>query len=157
MFIWSIRASSLKFIIALSLCVTVLGALVIILPFPGEGESVSAGNINFDGINSEEDVRTFLSSFGWELKSTAPISESVTIPDEFDKVFVNYNEIQKKQGLDLSKYKRKTVTRYTYEVSNFKGYDGTVYANVIVYRGRVIGGDICSASPDGFVLGFQGE
>jgi hypothetical protein len=70
-------------------------------------------------------------------------------------VFTGYNEIQKRQGLDLSKYKKKNVMRYTYEVKNYKDYDGTVYANIIVYRNKVIGGDICSADVTGFIHGFE--
>ncbi|MBO5744934.1 MAG: DUF4830 domain-containing protein [Clostridia bacterium] len=157
MFIWSVRASSLKFIIACVLCVGVVGALIAIIPFTDGGRVVMAG-VNFDGINGEEDVRNFLTSLGWTVsQEKSPVTEEVTIPDEFDRVFVNYNEIQKRQGLDLSKYKRKKVTRYTYEVTNYEGYEGTVYANVIVYRGRVVGGDLCSAAPDGFVCTLQGE
>ena len=30
-------------------------------------------------------------------------------------------------------------------------------ANVLVYRGRVIGGDICTADVSGFVRGFDGK
>lgn len=157
MFIWSIRASSLKFIISCVLSVMVVGALIIVIPFTeSTGESVMAG-VNFDGINGAEDVKGFLESLGWSLKEGDGISEEVTIPDEFDKVFVNYNEIQKRQGLDLSKYKRKKVTRYTFEVTNYPEYEGTVLANVIVYRNRVVGGDICSGDPDGFVCTLQGD
>ena len=65
------------------------------------------------------------------------------------------NEIQKEQGLNLLKYKRKKLTRYTFEVKNYEGYDGRVLANVLVYRGKVVGGDICSADIDGFVHGFE--
>ena len=79
----------------------------------------------------------------------------VTIPAQFDKVFAGYNELQKSQGLDLSKYKKKAVTRYTFAVTNYDGYEGTVYANVLTHRGRVIGGDICSADVNGFIHGFE--
>ena len=65
-----------------------------------------------------------------------------------------YNEIQKQQGLDLTKYQKKTVTRYTYKVTNYPGYDETVYANVITFRGNVIGGDICTADSKGFLHTF---
>ena len=57
--------------------------------------------------------------------------------------------------LDLSKYKKKNVMRYTYEVTNYEGANGTVYANILVYRNRVIGGDICSADMKGFIHGFE--
>ena len=49
------------------------------------------------------------------------------------------------------------MTRYTFVVSNYDGYDGKVYANVLVYRNKVVGGDICSAeiTGDAFVHGFE--
>ena len=81
--------------------------------------------------------------------------KTVTIPSEFDKVFAAYNELQKEQGLNLSKFKNKEVTRYTFSVTNYPDYDGTVYANVLVYRNRVIGGDVCSADVNGFIHGFE--
>ena len=64
---------------------------------------------------------------------------------------LGYNEIQKDQGLDLSKYAKKKVTRYTYTLKDYNEYDGEVYVNLLVYRGRVIGCDVSSADPEGFV------
>lgn len=158
MFIWSVRASSLKFIAAVVLSLVILTTMIIIIPSAdGDGDITVSGNINYDSINNQEDIIKFIEEFGWKVDQTPIEKETVTIPDQFDKVFVNYNEIQKKQGLDLSLYKRKTVTRYTYTVTNYPDYQGTVYANVIVYKNRVIGGDICSAAPEGFVFGFNGK
>ena len=45
----------------------------------------------------------------------------------------------------------------TFVVTNYPDYEGTVYANVLVYRNRVIGGDVCSADVTGFVVGFNGN
>ena len=74
-----------------------------------------------------------------------------TLPAEFDRVLAGYNEIQKQQGLDLSRYAKKTLTRYTYTVTNYEGYEGTVYINLLQHRDRIVGCDICSADPAGFV------
>ena len=57
--------------------------------------------------------------------------------------------------MNLSGYKKKSVRRYTYVIENYPDYEGTVYANVLVYRGKVIGGDVCSADVDGFIHGFE--
>ena len=54
-----------------------------------------------------------------------------------------------------AKYKRKTVSRYTYKVDNYADYSGVVLADVIVYKNKVIGGDICSADVNGFIHGFS--
>ena len=108
-------------------------------------------SISFDNVKSSSDVISFLSQYGWTV-SEAPIEEcEITIPKDFDKVLTSYNEIQKQQGLDLSKYQRKTAKRYTFKVTNYEDYEGTVYANVIVYRNKVIAGDICSADAKGFI------
>ena len=79
----------------------------------------------------------------------------IRIPEEFDKVMKSYNELQKGQGLDLAKYRGKEVTRYTFAVTNYPDYKGTVMANVILWRNRVIGGDLCSSDVTGFIHGFE--
>ena len=144
------------------LAVAALAALVIFVPAyqpvsAGADSSDEAVRISYDRIKTNEDRVKFLSQFGYEVSEDPLETVEITLPEKFDKVYAGYNELQKAQGLDLSKYRRKTVMRYTYEVKNYDGYNGgRVLANVIVYRGRVIGGDVCSADPQGFVHGFEG-
>ena len=107
-----------------------------------------------DKVKDANDVVEFLAQFGWEVTAEPVEVKTVTIPSEFDKVFSAYNEIQKAQGLNLSKFQGKDVTRYTLCITNYPDYEGTVYANVLIYRNRVIGGDVCSADAPGFVHGF---
>jgi len=158
MFIYSLRASTLKFFAVVCVALVTLITLVAFIPeFEGDMSSTVTQNevsYNFDKIKTNEDRINFLSQFGWKVNSDPIESKQITIPSEFDKVFASYNEIQKQQGLDLTRYKNKEVTRYTYEVTNYKGYDGTVYATVIIYRNKVIGGDVCSADVTGFIHGL---
>ena len=160
MFIYSMRASTVKFVSVILLSVVGLVALLALIPTyePTAANLLysNVANIKYDDIKSEDDLVAFLSQFGWTVEKTPHEEREVTIPDEFDKVFTAYNELQKQQGLDLSKYRRKSVKRYTYVITNFPDYDGTVYANLLVYRGKIIGGDICTADVNGFVRGFDG-
>ena len=48
----------------------------------------------------------------------------------------------------------KTVMKYSYRITNYEGCDGEVYATLLVYKNRVIGGDVASAALDGFMHGF---
>ena len=160
MFVYSLRASTLKFFAVICVALVTLITLITFIPDYGSisasatNEQISE-NYNFDRVKTNDDRVAFLSQFGWEV-STQPIeSVEVTIPSSFDKIFVGYNEIQKQQGLDLSRYRKKRVTRYTYEITNYEGYEGKVYANLIVFRGRVIAGDISAADPMGFVTGLE--
>ena len=160
MFVYSLRASTLKFFAVVCVALTALITMITFIPGYNGGDLgyITTGNekeINYDKIRNDEERVKFLEQFGWQVNPTPVESVEITIPEEFDKIFTAYNEIQKRQGLDLSKYKKKKVERYTYEITNHEGEKGKVYANVIVYRNRVIGGDICSARPDGFIHGFE--
>ena len=157
MFIYSLRASTLKFFGVICVALATLITLIAFVPTYGseDAPALKDENISFDKIKTNDDRVEFLAQFGWQVNESPKSSAEVTIPAQFDKIFTGYNEIQKRQGLDLSKYKNKNVMRYTYEITNYDGYDGTVYANLLVYRNRVIGGDICSADVTGFIHGFS--
>ena len=154
MFVYSLRASTLKFFGVVSIALISLLALIILIP-TYDVEASQTASYSYEKIKTDDDVEAFLAQFGWKVGATPTEICEVTIPDEFDKIFTAYNEIQKAQGLNLAKYRRKTVKRYTYEVTNYEGYEGKVYANVLVWRGRVIGGDVCSADVSGFIHGFE--
>lgn len=161
MFVYSIKSSTIKLAAVICLSVAALVTLISVIPtYQPTAASVMYSDVStysFSGVKSNDDRIMFLRQFGIEVDATPVEEEKVTIPGEFDRIFVSYNELQKQQGLDLSKYRRKSVERYTYKVTNHPDYDGTVYANVIVYRGKVIGGDLCSADVNGFVKSFDGK
>ena len=155
MFVYSLRASTLRFFGVIAVSLAVLVTLITLVPTHAADGSEQTASYNYERVKSEDDAENFLAQFGWVVDATPVETVQVTIPSEFDKIFSAYNEIQKEQGLNLLKYKNKKVTRYTYEVKNYEGYDGRVLANVLVYRNRVVGGDICSADVNGFVHGFE--
>ena len=150
MFICSVRASTVKFFAVLAVCFAVLLGLIL----SGNTALVSAsssGAINLSDIKTEDDRVGFIEQFGLKVKGASTESKSFVIPDNFDRVLAGYNEIQKKQGLDISKYSKKKVTRYTYEIESYEDYDGEVLVNLLIYRNRVIGCDVSSADANGFV------
>ena len=163
MFVYSVRASTIKFFGVICVALAALVTLIAFVPtYVGGaeatgGEGVTTKEISYERVKSAEDAQGFLAQFGWQIDAAATKSTVLTIPGEFDKVLSGYNEIQKRQGLDLTKYKNREVTRYTFTVTNYPNYDGTVYANVLVYRNRVIGGDLSTADVMGFVVGFEGK
>lgn len=176
MFIYSLKASTIRFVGIVCIALAALIALIAFVPTYASGGNTTdapAANLSdetgaaadtagdegvtyrYDKVKSADDAAGFLGQFGWVVDAGSAETTQVTIPAEFDKVFAGYNELQKGQGLDLSKYKKKTVTRYTFRVTNYDGWQGDVYANVLVYRNRVIGGDLCSADVTGFIHGFE--
>lgn len=159
MFIYSLRANTVKFFGVI--CVALVALITLIAFIPAyEPDMATSGNaqqqvsVSYSKIKTNEDRIRFLSQFGWEVDAQPLEEKEVVIPAEFDKIFAGYNQIQRAQGLDLGKYKKKKLMRYTYNVTNYDG-EGTVYANLLVYHNRVVGGDICSADTGGFVQGFE--
>ncbi len=161
MFVYSIRATTIKFFgvicVALAALITLIAFVPTYVADSAQTGAEQSQEISYDKVKSAQDAEKFLSQFDWEVDAAQTKTEQVTLPNEFDKVFTGYNELQKRQGLNLSKYRGKNVTRYTFVVTNYQGYEGTVLGNVLVYRNRVIGGDICSADVTGFVVGFEGN
>ena len=157
MFIYSLKASTVKFCAVVCVALATLITLIAFVPVAAVDRDAAASvnaDIDYTGIKTNDDRIKFLSQLGWQVEQEPVEVLEVTVPESFDKIFSSYNEIQKRQGLDLSKYKKKNVTRYTYKITNYDGYDGTVYANILVYRNKVIGGDVCSADVKGFMHGL---
>ena len=157
MFICSVKAGTVKLCSILLLGAVLLTGLILFAsPALSAGMTLSEeSKYSFSGVKTEEDRISFLKQFGWEVKTPAEESTTVTIPAEFDRILLGYNELQRELGLDLTRYKKKTLERYTYEVLNYNGEEGKVYANLFIYRGRVVGGDISSADPEGFVHNLE--
>lgn len=154
MFIYTLKASSIKFFIVLLLSVAVLVTLVSTVPrYENTGE-VAVVTTNYSGVKTEDDRIRFISDFGYTVDSSSE-SRSVVIPEEFDAVFSKYNDLQRAQGLNLKKYQGKSVMRYSYYVNNYKGYDGKVVITLLVYKDRIIGGDVCGLDNAGFLHGFE--
>ena len=117
--------------------------------------ALTVSEVSFKNIRDNGDRIAFLNAFGWEVGADPVAIEEVVIPEEFDGVYAQYNELQRYQGLDLEKYRGKTAKRYTYEVTNYPGNEDNVVANLLIYKNRVIGGDVCSTEYRGLMHGFE--
>ena len=73
-------------------------------------------------------------------------------------MYIDYNEVQKNQGFDLTDYKGRKVTLYTYKITNYEGENEGIVADMLVCDGILIGSDICNTSAEnGFLVGFNGQ
>ena len=150
MFIYSVRARTVKFVGFLILTAALLIGIAVFGSDEGVYASSTAISADYSNMRTNEDRVAFMEGFGLSVDTTPIEEHSFPIPENFDRVILGYNELQKKQGLDLSKYSKKRVTRYTYRVTNHKS-EGEVYANLFIYRGVIVACDISSADPEGFV------
>lgn len=155
MFIYTIKASSLKFFLVLILSVAALVTLISVIPEYDSAGDAAVVAINYGKVKTNGDRVGFISTFGYAVNPEGYETETVKIPETFDAAYVEYNEIQRSQGLNLKSYRGKTVTRYSYYVSNYEGYNGKVIITLLVYKNRIIGGDVTGMDGEGFVHGFE--
>ncbi len=157
MFIYTIKASSLKFFAVLLLSVAALVTLVAVIPEYEAAGDIAVVATNYSGIKTNGDRVKFIEQFGYSVNPETYETEQVVIPEKFDSAYTRYNDIQRAQGLNLKKFKGKKVTRYSYFINNYPNYDGRVMITLLVYKDKVIGGDITGLEGEGFVHGFERE
>lgn len=125
------------------LCVIVSVFLILIQFF-----SVKADYID---VSTNQKRVAYITALGITLQNDEYSKKDTVIPLEFGNVYNKYNTMQKQSGFDLSGYKGKNVTIYTYNCDTYK------VVNLIVYKGRLIGGDICDLQIDGQMLPLKGS
>ena len=126
--------------------------LAIILLFGGSSEETAA---TASTVSANDDRVKFLEDFGWQVTPNPKEASQVRIPEESGEMFRRYNALQKGQGYDLSKFSGKKVMRYVYEINNYPGAQEPVYATVLVYKNKVIGGDVTDTAAQGKIRGFR--
>lgn len=161
MFIISLKASTLKLFGVLAALALVVAAasyegnvarrLTADIPTQNVADNATAKEVT---LSTNEQRVAFLKSLGWEVAGEPSSVSEIIIPQTFNKVYNNYNAIQKEQGYDLTKYRGVRAKRWTYSVSNYPGVADGVRANLLIYNDRLIGGDISSVSLDGFMKGL---
>lgn len=148
MFVFTAKLSRKKLVAAILALVVLVAAIVLLTH---RGADTEASSFSSVVAKTNDDRVAFLNSLGW-LVAEEPIEEqTIIIPTSFTGVYSQYNELQLSQGFDLTKYAGVEAVRYTYSVRNYPSGEDNVVADMIVYRGRVIAGDIQSVGMDGFM------
>ena len=161
MFVVSVSKNKIKKSI-ITAAVVMFVSLCVVLVFKGIYKMQNSGAENGVKVNvtGEEDLLEFISQLGWETDEQPLEVREVVIPEEFDEVYNNYNQIQLSQGYDLEKYAGYRVKRWTFVVRNYPEVspeDDFVRINILVFNNEIIGGDVCSVKLDGFMHGFYKE
>ncbi len=116
--------------------------------------SVTEVNHFLVNARTADDRVGFLAQFGWETEPDPIDVREVTIPGVFDDVYTDYNNIQKPLGFDLELFKGCRVKKWEYAVTNYPGNLRNVKATMLIYDGKVIGGDISSGGAERFIHSF---
>ena len=155
MFIFTAKIRHGKVVLgALGLAVACTAGLLL-FGLPGQQTAIANSTVpNSKGVKTAEDRVAYLEAYGWLVDSDPIAVEELLIPEEFDETYQDYLKLQTDQGFDLTKYCGKRVKRYSYKIQNYPGGDTNVQAALLIYRNTVIGGEVLSSSPGGFIHGL---
>ncbi len=129
---------------AIVLAALILACIILLCSEPASGD-----------IGTIEGAYPIYPSWAGRLNPESEAWEIIILPHEFGDVMAEYNEMQQRQGFDLSPYAGLECERYTYRVTNYPNGDANVLAQIFVCGTRVIGGDIHSTAMDGFMHGIK--
>lgn len=141
-------------IVAIVLIVAVIVALLVTLCAKTGGDAADTAESAASAATNDERV-AYLQALGWEVEADPVETQEVRIPAELPEVLQRYNELQRAQGFDLTRYAGETAKRYVYRVLNFPDTTDSYYATLLVYKDAVIGGDVSAASQNGLMQGLQ--
>lgn len=161
MFIFTVKVKNVKVVrtiliagVALMLIASAC-VLGVINRVPDIAYSESAGEYSV-AIDKDTKVEGFIERLNLtadELYST----KQVYIPAIFNDTYIKYNELQKRQGLDLERYKGKRCTLYVYKLKDYTVDNSDAYISIIVYKDTVIGGHISALLQDATMYTLFGE
>ena len=128
------------------LIVCLIGIIVMIVSITAVFIHGDTDHIEYNGksillrAESIQDQREFASEMGIKLSENPVMIQKVRIPERFSKVYNEYNEEQKKAGFDLTEYKGKKCTLYTYAIKNPVERRKEFY-DILISEGKIIGTD----------------
>lgn len=148
MFIYTAKLSKGKMAIVAAIAAAVI-LLMILLMNRGTGTSMETAAPK---LSTPEARVEYLASCGYTVSPEPLRTQEVLIPKEFTEVYDQYNSLQQSQGFDLLKYRGKKVMQYVYAIENWPEENADpVYATLLVYKNKLIGGDISRGGEDGFL------
>ena len=150
MLVMTTKVDKRKLLIAAAALLAAIAALI----FLGGNDSQPTASMTTPAADTNDARVKFLMDLGWEVTTSPAEATEVRIPRSDDEVFARYNELQKSQGYDLTRYAGKKVMRYVYKINNYPDAKEPVYATLLVYKDKIIGGDITDTTPGGKVQGF---
>ena len=106
-------------------------------------------------VKTNEERIAYLESYGWKVSPEPVLVEEMLIPESFDESYTEYLTLQQSQGFDLSEYCGKRVRRCTYEITNYPTGETGIQVSILIYKNKVIGGEVLSPQLNGFLHGLK--
>jgi hypothetical protein len=152
MFVVTLNKASLKKVGIGAMCC----ALVAFSALLGRYISTRTVAVSASGnkIESAQDIQTWFTGYGLDVDGASITADKVKIPRKWDDSFSAFNGVVQQSGLDLTRYKGKTVEKWTALIPAASKGDLSQYGVLLVYRKKAIGAYLLE-KPSGTVTGLK--
>ena len=117
-------------------------------------QAVTAGTSAAVKIESTQDIAGYFTGYGLEVDAASISADKVKIPRKWDDSFSAFNTLVAQSGMDLTKYKGKTVEKWLALVPARSTGETESYAVLLVYNKKAIGAYLLE-KPSGAVTGLN--
>ena len=119
------------------------------------GRSVAAvAAASGNRIESAQDIQTWFTGYGLEVDGATIAADKVKIPRKWDDSFSAFNGVVQQSGMDLVRYKGKTVEKWSALLPAASSGETSRYGVLLVYKKKAVGAYLLE-KPSGTVLGLQ--
>ena len=103
------------------------------------GRSVmAAAAASGNKIESAQDIQTWFTGYGLDVDAATIAADKVKIPRRWDDSFSAFNGVVQQSGMDLTRYKGKTVEKWTALLPAVSKGDTMSYGVLLVYKKKAI-------------------
>ena len=149
---WKFNRKTAVFVVLMAALVLI--GIVLLAGAHSKAQALETSQRPVTTVKNDKTRAAYLRQYGWEVETPAVSESKVLIPRSFTEVLEAYNELQKEQGFDLTRYCGMEVELYTYKVLNYENEDYVV-AQLYVLDNDVIAGDVHSTELGGFMVGIK--
>ena len=153
MFVVTLNQTSLKKLGLGAMCC----ALVVFSAMLGRyisTRTVTASAAASNKIESAQDIQTWFTGYGLDVDGASITADKVKIPRKWDDSFSAFNGVVEQSGMDLTRYKGKTVEKWTALIPAASSGEESRYGVLLVYRKKAVGAYLL-AKPSGVVTGLK--
>ena len=151
MFVVTLNKASLKKVGIGAMCC----ALVAFSALLGRYISTRTVAVSASGnkIESAQDIQTWFTGYGLDVDGASITADKVKIPRKWDDSFSAFNGVVQQSGMDLARYKGKTVEKWTVLCPQLSTGDHDTYCVLLVYKAKAVGAYLLQ-KPSGEVTGL---
>ena len=152
MFVVTLSKTSLKKLGLGAMCCALVVGSALLGRFISTRTVAVAAPVN--RIESAQDIQTWFTGYGLDVDGASITADKVKIPRKWDDSFSAFNGVVQQSGMDLARYKGKTVEKWTALIPAASSGETSRYGVLLVYRKKAVGAYLLER-PSGVVVGLK--